>query len=915
MKLIFGLQLDDLSVPRPEQPEAGTHTCGPLKLLSLLESYLGLGGHPNNIDYLRVEQYRQALLSRQSTVGTQQSFFDKSFEADQFATAAELLSRRDELLLAGWDFSKKENTPNRLACLAELELLFQNEEMELELAAGFADRFKAVMGKLETRRLPFTEVLLNEPLELLPCHFQRLFEKMKAHASISQIQDPEHQNPTTDLEKFQTQLPGNTTQKLKTPLSNDGSLILFKAKRANEAASFIAQLLRLNPDFRPTCLVPEKNRTLDIALGREGLPSLGIQSASLARPALQILKLAPTFLWKPIDPFKILEFVSLALKPLPEELSTLIANQIAQTPGMHGEGWYAMTNRYFSELENNEPPKAVAEQRKQYRFWFERPRYRMDGTVPKQDVVELFAYIREWAFQLFEESAGKNNSLIVLGEQARRIVELLQALPETELTFLELERTVRTIYEPSPVVFQERQVGHLPYTTHTGAFTGQVDEVLWWNFVLNEPPHFFSRWYRQERSYLEALGIHLDTPEQENARTLWHRTRPVLLAKKRLVLVLPEMVAGETALPHPLLGDLEAVFENLDEITSIVGSPQSTVHSPHFIFPKMERVEPYQLGKPKPFLNVRNLDKLEREYETLTSLESLFYYPYQWVFRYQIQLRKSSILSVVKDNRLMGNLAHRVFENLLKQDISNFEKHSLERWVEEETSKLFAREGAVLLMYGREPERIAFVNKLKYATWSLLSHIRENGWKVQKTEKDLKGKFPCNSEENAENRTPIRGIADLVLERGDELAVVDLKWRGAARRTNMIRNGEDLQLVLYARLLSENSQWPHTSYFIIENGKLLARNNEAFRGITPLAPEADRQAVNEDILAQMEATWRWRMSQLAQGQIEVRCRQTMSDIEETYSDQGQGELMLEILEMKGEDARWDDYRTLINLVE
>ena len=71
-------------------------------MLHLLESYLGLSGHPNNIDYLRIEQYRQALkalLEKQPD-----AFFAASYEADQFATATELLDRRDELLLAGWNF-------------------------------------------------------------------------------------------------------------------------------------------------------------------------------------------------------------------------------------------------------------------------------------------------------------------------------------------------------------------------------------------------------------------------------------------------------------------------------------------------------------------------------------------------------------------------------------------------------------------------------------------------------------------------------------------------------------------------------------------------------------------------------------------------------------------------------------------
>ncbi|MEK7254227.1 MAG: PD-(D/E)XK nuclease family protein, partial [Bacteroidota bacterium] len=805
------------------------------------------------------------------------------------------------------------------------------EEPLLFLSPGYADRFVEVFKKLKNRRHPITQIWLNEPLDLLPCHFQRLFKilaETAAQPSLLQLNENHllQPAPKTDLQKFQQKLAARQPENPKTLKQSalcDGSLLLIQAKRAGDAASYLAKLLRLNAAFQPTCLIPETNRTLDMALIQEGLPSLGIQSASLARPTLQILKLVTVFLWEPIDPFKILEFVSLAVKPLPDELATQIAKQIARVPGLHGDGWFAMVARYFENLEASQPQTKVAEQRRQYNFWFERRRFSMDRAAAKGDVIEIFNYLREWSFKTFDEGNGENHSLIVLSEQAKRIVELLRALPETELTYLELERIVRTIYEPSPVVFQEREAGGLPFVMHPSAVIGEVGELLWWNFVQVEPPHFFSRWYQLERAFFASLEIILDTPEQENARELWQRTRPVLLAKNRLLLVLPETILGEEAPPHPLLGDLLATFSNLDEITlNIDTEAGKTNFERFFILPQKLPVEVRRLGKPKPFLHLRNLDKLRREHETLTSLEALFYYPYQWFFRHKIKLGKSSILSVAKDNTLMGNLAHRVFEKLFQEDIHGMSKPDFEHWMDTETRPLLNREGATLLMYGREPERIAFLNKMKYAAWSLICHIRENGWQVRQTEMSLEGIFPkVNPEGNRERsevfeaQTQVKAIADLVLERAGELTVVDIKWRGGTSRETVLRNEEDLQLVLYSRLAAGEGEWAHTGYFTIDKGKLVCRNNLAFKGISPVAPGEDHREINERILQKMEATWHWRMEQLSKGQIEIRCEQTRRDIEEAYSAAGQGSQLLEILEMKQEDARWDDYKTLINLLE
>ncbi|MFQ5446656.1 MAG: PD-(D/E)XK nuclease family protein [Saprospiraceae bacterium] len=916
MKLIFGLQLDDHFHPRLNETEGGVHYCGPKGLLHLLETHLGLTGRPDDIDYLRIEQYRQAL--QQHLKKHPGVFYRQSFDADQFATATELLNRRDELLLAGWDFAADQSAPLRLRTLAGVEAVFRPTAETPDLDPGLADRFRKALETLGHRPHPFREVWLNEPIELLPGHFRHLFEKMADTAAkppIRQLPFTEAPPPAasgTDLHAFQHRLTAKEHTK-KTTLRCDGSLLLLRAKRAGDAAAFTAKMLRLNPELKPACLIPEKNRTLEVALIQEGMPSLGIQSASLARPTLQILKLVPAFLWEPIDPFKILEFVSLSIKPLEAGLATAIAHQVAQAPGLQGDGWHATINRYFEELENRAAagaPVKVPEVRKQYSFWFERKRYPMERTVPKREVLAIFDYLRSWSLEAYEDGGSRNHSLIVLREQSKRIVELLQALPETELTYLELERIVRTIYEPAPVVFQEKEAGHLPFVMHPGAFIDSSEVVLWWNFIQNEPPHFFSKWYRSEYRYLSEKGLAIDTPELQNTRLLWQRNRPVLAARHRLILVLPETVHGEEALPHPLLGDLQAAFGQLDEIVFDIDSYAGQKHlARHYQLPARVPVGNRQLGTPKPFLYASNLGKPGDGHETLTSLETLFYYPYQWVFRHKIKLKKSSILSVVKDNTLKGNLAHRVFDKLMREDIHHIDRATLEKWMEVETGRLLAKEGAVLLMYGREPERVAFVNKLKFAAWSLITHIRDNGWKVKQTEMNLSGQFPPDGE-----GTEVRGIADLVLERGDELAVLDLKWRGAAYRERIIRNEEDLQLVFYARLLNANA-WPHTAYFIIESGKLLARNNLAFKGATPIAPGDDPGATNERILARMSATWRWRMAQLAEGKIEIRCRQTLSEIEEAYANDGQGALMLDILEMKGGDARFDDYRTLINLLE
>ncbi len=903
MKIYLGLELDEQVFPDLASTQEGVFYLGPQLLLAFFETHLGLSGHPANIEYLRIEHCRQAL---QKLLSAQPGlFFAQSFEADQLATATRLLLMRDELLLAGWPMPGDTTSPDRLRLIAQLNQQLSQSD---SFPAGYADRFEAVLQCLPQRKQPATEVSLVEPQELMPPHFRRLLTALaEKGVQINQLPFPKNEGDS-DLARFQQLLSGDASLPCK-PLRGDGSLLILRSARETEAASFLATLIRKNAAFRPLCLIPEKNRALDNALIQQGLPSLGILSASLARPMLQILKLVTTFFWKPVNPYKILEFVSLSLKPLHDELARRIAQQIAQRPGLKGEGWYRMKNLFFEELQEKAGQDTTIKLDQitfQYQFWFERTRYDINSTVPKAEVVEVFAYLAQWAFDQFEQNSEHASSLLVLSQQARRIKELLETLPETEqvLTNLELERIVRTVYEPSPVLFRPREVGHLPYVYQPGAVLGPTSDLLWWNFVRREREYDFSRWYANEIDYLATQGIVIENSAQKNQRLIWQRLRPVLFSRNRLILATPQRVNGKEVHPHPMHDQLEAAFaDSLPKICLHLDQPENgKPWGEQFDLPQYSPLESVVLGRPQPFIRLTDPGKLQAsDSTTFSSLQTYFHYPYQWLFRHQLELRKSSILSVVNDNTLLGNLAHRLFELLFDQPEDIWNKQAVEAWIDQKCPELFAREGATLLLYGREPERVAFINRLKYAAWSLLSKLQQNNWTVTGTEQDVKGTFAGLS---------IRGKADLVLQRGDERAVVDLKYRGARRRENSIRNEEDLQLVMYARLLSEGSDWAHSSYFIIEKGKLIARNNAAFSNIVAVQKEANHSEVNERIWERMVATYQWRRSQIEAGLIEVRTRQTIDELELSYADQWQG-----LLEMPDGDAPFDDYRTLIKLVD
>ena len=922
MQLHFGTQLDERISATPS-PSVGNNYCGTQKMLRLLEAYTGLTMPTTDNEYLRPEQYRQALT--QYLAQNKTAFFARSFEADALGTATAVLALRDELVGAGVSIAAFLPTDStdlptdmgalRLREIAEIENLITHNAV-LSLRIGFEDRLSAVIAALPTTQLPIAQVVLHEPQHLLPPIWQRLMTAFaeKKIPIIAATNEAAATNPLSNLGVWQARLLRQAVAQ-KCSDTADNTIVVLRATRETDAADFLATLFSQHPTLRPLLLIPEQNRALDSAFGYEGLPALGIQSASLARPILQILKLAATFLWRPIDPFKILEFITLPIKPLRDDLAIRLANEMAQAPGINGSRWYAIVEDYFEELElraATDTTLNVARLREQYNFWFRRTRYDLDKRAPKQDATDLYAYLQQWAAQAFEENGSTQTSLLVLAAQAKRLHELLEALPERDLSYLQLERMVRSVYASSPMQFAPTEVDSLPFVYEESAVIAPTPKLVWWNFGTRSNEHFFARWTAAE---IAAIAPHVtfnylaQAAANETALRLWQRIRPIIQTQQQLILVVPDCIDGSPILEHPLYGELKATFAHWQtmvyDINEAADRERLAYATTPFITlaqsPLIPAVPMLQLPATTPLLRTR--DPAQKQY--YTDLNTLIEYPYQYVFRRQLKLKSAAMLRVVPDHTLRGNLSHRLFEKLLNEPThATLTQNALFKWIDTELFYLLTQEGAVLLMYGREPERLQFAEQLKRAAWTFLSALRENNWRVLATEQELIGTF---------DGVAAAGRTDVVLVNDrHEKCIIDLKWTGAKRRLELLRNGKDLQLVLYAKLLMEQEgqadEWAHAAYFILESGQFVARNTQAFaEAAMPSNTETNHYIANAATYARMVATYRWRMAQLLAGQVEVRTSANLTALAELYENED----MFSLLELPTESAVYDDYRALL----
>ncbi len=914
IRILLGLQLaEDNCLPALAAGSAFDLVLAPRAFVSFLEGHLGAIHPGGEVDFLRAEQYRQ--LCAACLAADPQVFFAASFAADQRGTATELLSRRDELLSAGLSLQKLgQDAPPRLAVLGAIEKQLLTHDKPW--IAGFADRLDKLCRLLAKRSLPAMTIHTHEPQHFLPPGLLRILALLESRGiDIRSLPEVAPSDAQTDLSRWQRSILNRQAQQgeaIQQKAKADGSIVLLKAKRETHLAAFLARVLREDDQWRPAVLIPKRDQTLNDALVLEGLPDLGVSLTSLGRPGLQVLKLVSVFLWEPVDIRKIMEFLNLLVKPLDDHLASYLAKHLADSPGLYGERWNITVKRYFEEelprRQLYDKQLKAADVSAQFDIWFQRKRYPKDGKVPTAAVRSLFSFLLNWAKQQADNKQGANQLVLQqLAAQAKRLLELIDTIPEEQLSFLETDRLVRSIYVPSATCFAEKEVGSLAVAYEAAAVFDDLDSLVWWNFTEQDPNYFFSRWTAEELRYLRENGIGLLSSEVQNNRLLWQWQRPVLHCRRQLICCLPSRISGEEVQAHALLGELEATFgaAGLAAMTIDIDQVGDSINLwPGKQSPSMQAVPLQLLDEPKAQIHIQKPAAFTpRAQETPTGLEKLLYYPHQWAFEYAAKLRTNELLDIAADNRLRGNLAHRLLEKLLNaRDNQTWDKDTTISWVNANFNKLLRQEGAIFLEYGREPERVQLLNILRYSSWALVDSLQQNQWEVIATEASLEGSLAG---------LELKGRADLLLRRGaKELAIVDLKWRGKSTFSNLIKNSEDIQLSLYAEFAGSEGQGVHTAYFILADGTMIARNKEGFQEAQAVSPAAKQHEVQAAILKSVAATYQWRRGQLDRGELEIRCEATAASLEDSYSQLDYTDL----LEMKTQDSRFDKYQTLIGLV-
>jgi hypothetical protein len=861
----FGLHLDGQRGLQPAN-RLGEAALGPLGLLGLLETQLGLAGAP--VPHVRrIVAYRECLV-RADGPGR---FYHASFATDELGTAATLLAWRDLWNLHGWNGTFPADAPPRLADLAAVE-----DHARERVPASVGERLARVRERMQSRRPAVAAVRLFDRLETLPARWREV---------LAQLPWVEAGEPAPRGQGFLGRLQARLIEAAagqggpRLTWEPDGTVTVARAQTRALAGAWLARQALGGSSL---LVAPSGGARLDAMLAAADLPRFGLGEASAFRPALQVLPLALELLWEPLNFHALVQFLTHPVCPLPAYARRRLADKVADRPGIGGAAWETA----LADIDTHYTERSAAV-REAIGFWVEHPRHAAESGAPLATVIGRVQRLAEF----FRQRLGDADPAARLAWQAgyaqcRACVESVAGLADQgvaairpwQLQTLLAQATARGGENP----LHAAEVGAGLAITYPAAAVEPADQVTWWQLAMPALPAPYP-WSAAELRALAAAGADLPSAQARLERTAREWLRPVLAARRRLTLVLPP--PGEEV--HPLWQMIEALVDRprIEALESLLTEP-SPVTAPvaHRPLPA-----PRRWWRLPPEVQVPL-----RDTESFSSLELLLFGPYRWLLKYAARLRPSGIAALGEPFRIYGNLAHALVDALFRRpDALTMNEAELAGWFAPAFRRLVAEEGALLLMPGRGADLEGFRYRLWQAVRTLRRQLARAGIRAVTPERELAGQFVGGE---------LLGYADLVVRNAAGAhAVIDMKWSGAKKYPLKLKENRHLQLALYAELLrQQEGAWPAVAYYLLDRARLLAPAADYFPEAEAVASRSGENTAQ--LWQRFEASWRWRAEQVRASEFEVALESIVpTDESEPPADAIAPEYL---------DEAYDEYRAL-----
>jgi len=859
MNIVFGMNLNGAEWSQ-EKASLGQLQLGPTGLLSLLETQLGLNGltaHPAQ----RINEYMQRL----EQADQPNAWFHNSLQADSWSTAKQMLSWRDELIEAGWDGLAHDSSSPRLLSLADVEAVDEHP-----LSPGRQDRLQAVLSVLGQHSSDIVSIHTQEPLDLLPPVWEKLFALLQSSGVIIDLISVETSSagPSNLAQVRAAFAEPDYNAEIN---AHDDSLILLKAADEWEAAENLATWLAADKDANDqvTIICDSNSDILDQALVRQGLPKLGSAVDSQWRAVLQVLPLVLVNAWKPVDIHRLVELLALPVSPVPHFAVRYLLDAVSSEPGVGGDAWKeALINIAEERAE-------IAE--KDSKGWVKHEAF-------TQELDEMLAFNRfdpeegiseenlsqrcQWVVEWLARQVEANPILIEAMSHAREMQKLAKGkgcLPRVTVERM-LDSVIAT-GSSAPDRFQ--QAAPWSVVTHPKQITEKSGTIIWWGFY-DQGQSPAAHWSHIERSYLESQGAELESTATYRLREADGWRQSIRQAGDSLIFVTPERIHGDAVFHHPFWDEVRYAATKSGDEDGIAARLTRSCD-------RLQKDGQWQMaGRAMQLSSVDPAVQLEADsvHEipmqavnapkrlSYSQMSSMIGCPMKWALHYHANLRVPAPMAVPTGNQMIGSFTHRIIEELYAEPVKQWDADEAAAKAVELYDQFLPSMASELMLDGHELDNRRYREAVAQAVRLLVGAIDQGGLTVIKAEQKLEGELSSNGA-----AIPFVGSADLMLrDAKGKLFVLDLKWSWSSNyRKKEIEEGSALQLATYAWLLRDENRndWAEGGYFMLAQGELLS-DSPVF-GLDALTPARSSQEIWE----LGAKTWKQRLLELQGGSLKA----------------------------------------------
>lgn len=846
MQLTFGLEADGRVYPdaRDAAGSLDHDIVGPLGLLQTLEAQLGLLA-PTVPKAVRIATYLAKLRACQGS-----RFWVSSFSKDPWSTAEAILEWRDTLVGGGWR--------NTAIGSPRLDDLAAAESVDPMLPAGLEDRAIALLDVLGTRPgLRIRQLGLADRRDLLPPLWARIVEALEsAGVTILQHEQPELAPEGSDLRIVQRVLSGETVQ----PLAGDGTFTMVEADTELMAAEAVADWLAALPsgDLHGTVILASNSDTalLDHALRARGIPALGLSASSPWRGALQVLPLAFAAAWQPFDPRALLNLFLLPRPPVGAWAARRLARALSEEPGVGGrvwrEAWVQIEDRL---LEINTRSDADTARRKtdttlaEWRAWTQVGRFGRSEGIPLSEAMAICGRVAAWAMR--SDGGAGDRLLMAASKAAGAVSDALSRLELSVIPALLIERVVLQVLSegvPNPDHFAE--AGAVRAIKAPGALWSTARRVIWWNFVGPGDKIAITPWDNAEREALIANGVEIDASPAIARRIEAAHSSVLRRTLGNLILVRPALARDAQTTLHPMAHRLRPLLKESGAAITFKAERllrETDAMLAGRILPRqlVERQVQPPAGIPVWTIPQGATRPADTRRESATSLTRMLNCQLSWFAQDILNLRSGRFAEIPGTDQLFGNLAHEIARRLLLPGAPPAEANIRAETIGHFES-LLPEIAAPLLQPEHAGELAAAREMVPRALEALVRLLHAQGLEIVGSELDREG---------IQGQLLLQGRLDLLVRRGDRIAVLDLKWTRSERRyREEVASGRAIQLAIYRGLSASDGTGAPGGYFLLRQRRIVAGPGSILTG-NPIEADIDDLAT----LGHVTNDWRlWR---------------------------------------------------------